>query len=179
MAIFFSKKWRIKLVINRQNIKKDDMAHDSWTQTTVDVAIFFWFFLIYSTIHNSCFLCFDLTNHKAYFSRHFHFIQNHFPSFWLPSMSVTKSMISKCATISRSLTSLHSQNSFQHVSQNLPPPAPSYSPPTSSHDFRDITPTSSTESNPSLKGDRCPYYQFIIIWIYDISQKYMYSDRTC
>ena len=80
---------------------------------------------------------------------------------------------------SRSLTSLHSQNSFQHVSQNLPPPAPSYSPPTSSHDFRDITPTSSTESNPSLKGDRCPYYQFIIIWIYDISQKYMYSDRTC
>lgn len=70
-------------MINRQNIKKDDMEQRS------KLCIF----LSYSTIHNSCFLCFELTYHKAYFSRHFHFIQNHFPSFWLPSMSVTKSMI--------------------------------------------------------------------------------------
>lgn len=83
-------------------------------------------FLGYSNVHNS-YICFEPTNHKIYYSRHVHFIENHFPS--LTPLNehdkVNDFTLSKWAAISPSLTSLSSNTLSQSVSSNLNPPTSS------------------------------------------------------
>lgn len=77
-------------------------------------------FLGYSNVHNS-YICFEPTNHKIYYSRHVHFIENHFPS--LTPLNehdkVNDFTLSKWAAICPSLTSLSSNTLSQSVSSNL------------------------------------------------------------